>query len=100
MSQEAVLFDDTVRANIAYGRLDASEQEIEAATRAAGADSFIQELPNGYDTMIGEHGVKLSGGQRQRLSIARAMLKDARSCCSTRRPAPSTPNRSARCRRL
>ena len=77
VSQEAVLFDDTVRANIAYGRLDASEQDIEAAARAAGADGFIRELPNGYDTMIGEHGVKLSGGQRQRLSIARAMLKDA-----------------------
>ncbi|MDE0391186.1 MAG: lipid A export permease/ATP-binding protein MsbA [Rhodospirillales bacterium] len=77
VSQEAVLFDDTVRANIAYGRLDASEQDIQAAARAAGADSFIRELPNGYDTMIGEHGVKLSGGQRQRLSIARAMLKDA-----------------------
>ena len=77
VSQEAVLFDDSVRANIAYGRIEASEQEIVAAARAAGADGFIQELPDGYDTMIGEHGVKLSGGQRQRLSIARAMLKDA-----------------------
>ena len=77
VSQEAVLFDDSVRANIAYGRIEASEQEIVAAARAAGADGFIQELPKGYDTMIGEHGVKLSGGQRQRLSIARAMLKDA-----------------------
>ena len=77
VSQEAVLFDDSVRANIAYGRIEASEQEIQAAARAAGADGFIRELPDGYDTMIGEHGVKLSGGQRQRLSIARAMLKDA-----------------------
>ena len=77
VSQEAVLFDDSVRANIAYGRIEASEHEIVAAARAAGADGFIQELPDGYDTMIGEHGVKLSGGQRQRLSIARAMLKDA-----------------------
>ena len=77
VSQEAVLFDDSVRANIAYGRIEASDQDIVAAARAAGADSFIQELPDGYDTMIGEHGVKLSGGQRQRLSIARAMLKDA-----------------------
>ena len=77
VSQEAVLFDDSVRANIAYGRIEASEQEIVAAARAAGADGFIQELPDGYNTMIGEHGVKLSGGQRQRLSIARAMLKDA-----------------------
>ena len=77
VSQEAVLFDDSVRANIAYGRIEAGDQDIVAAARAAGADSFIQELPDGYDTMIGEHGVKLSGGQRQRLSIARAMLKDA-----------------------
>ena len=77
VSQEAVLFDDSVRANIAYGRIEAGDQDIVAAARAAGADSFIRELPDGYDTMIGEHGVKLSGGQRQRLSIARAMLKDA-----------------------
>ena len=77
VSQEAVLFDDSVRANIAYGRIEASEKDIVAAARAAGADGFIRELPDGYDTMIGEHGVKLSGGQRQRLSIARAMLKDA-----------------------
>ncbi len=77
VSQEAVLFDDSVRANIAYGRIEAGEKDIVAAARAAGADSFIRELPDGYDTMIGEHGVKLSGGQRQRLSIARAMLKDA-----------------------
>jgi len=77
VSQEAVLFDDTVRANIAYGRIDASDDEIATAARAAGAERFIAELPDGYDTVIGEHGVKLSGGQRQRLSIARAMLKDA-----------------------
>ena len=77
VSQEAVLFDDSVRANIAYGRIEASEDEIAAAARAAGAERFIEALPDGYDTMIGEHGVKLSGGQRQRLSIARAMLKDA-----------------------
>ena len=77
VSQEAVLFDESVRANIAYGRIDASDDDIVAAARAAGAHRFIEELPNGYDTIIGEHGVKLSGGQRQRLSIARAMLKDA-----------------------
>ena len=77
VSQEAVLFDDTVRANIAYGRIEATDGEIMAAAAAAGAEGFIEELPNGYDTIIGEHGVKLSGGQRQRLSIARAMLKDA-----------------------
>jgi ATP-binding cassette, subfamily B, bacterial MsbA len=77
VSQEVSLFDDTVRANIAYGRLGASEAEIEAAARSAAADEFIRALPQGYDTMVGEHGVKLSGGQRQRLAIARAMLKNA-----------------------
>jgi len=69
--------DDTVRANIAYGRFGASAAEIEAAARAAAAEAFICELPNGYDTVVGEHGVRLSGGQRQRIAIARAMLKDA-----------------------
>jgi subfamily B ATP-binding cassette protein MsbA len=77
VSQETVLFDDTVRANIAYGRLAASEEEIIAAAKGAGAHDFITGLPEGYDTQIGEQGAKLSGGQRQRLSIARAMLKDA-----------------------
>jgi len=77
VAQEASLFDDTVRANIAYGRLSASVAEIEAAAKAAGADRFIAELPQGYDTLVGEHGTRLSGGQRQRLAIARAMLKDA-----------------------
>lgn len=77
VSQEAVLFDDTVRANIAYGRLEASHAEIEEAARAADAHEFIHALPQRYDTEIGEHGVKLSGGQRQRVLIARAMLKDA-----------------------
>jgi subfamily B ATP-binding cassette protein MsbA len=77
VAQEASLFDDTVRANIAYGRLSASATEIEDAAAAAGADRFIAELPEGYDTLVGEHGVRLSGGQRQRLAIARAMLKDA-----------------------
>ena len=77
VSQEVSLFDDTVRANIAYGRFDASPAEIEAAARAAAADEFIRELPQGYETFVGEHGVRLSGGQRQRIAIARAMLKDA-----------------------
>lgn len=77
VSQEVSLFDDTVRANIAYGRFGASDEEIEAAARAASADEFIRALPQGYDTPVGEHGVKLSGGQRQRLSIARALLKNA-----------------------
>ncbi len=77
VSQEVSLFDDTVRANIAYGRFGASPAEIEAAAVAADADRFIRELPQGYDTLVGEHGIRLSGGQRQRLAIARAMLKDA-----------------------
>jgi subfamily B ATP-binding cassette protein MsbA len=77
VTQEVTLFDDTVRANIAYGRFGAADAEIEAAARAAGADAFIRALPEGYDTQVGEHGVRLSGGQRQRIAIARAMLKDA-----------------------
>jgi len=77
VAQEVSLFDDTVHANIAYGRFDAPGAEVEAAARAAAADAFIRELPNGYDTPVGEHGVRLSGGQRQRIAIARAMLKDA-----------------------
>src|SRR6516165_9954611 len=77
VAQEVSLFDDTVRANIAYGRSGASTAEIEAAARAADAEAFIRELPQGYDTVVGEHGVRLSGGQRQRIAMARAMLKDA-----------------------
>jgi len=77
VSQEITLFDDTVQANIAYGRKDATEEEIIEAAKNAAAHDFITELPNGYDTMVGEQGVKLSGGQRQRLAIARAMLKNA-----------------------
>jgi subfamily B ATP-binding cassette protein MsbA len=77
VAQEVALFDDTVRANIAYGRFGATQGDIEAAAEAAAAHRFILELPDGYDTLVGEHGVRLSGGQRQRLAIARAMLKDA-----------------------
>jgi subfamily B ATP-binding cassette protein MsbA len=77
VSQEVTLFDDTVAANIAYGRAGAGEDDIRAAARAAGAEDFILQLPRGYDTLVGERGVKLSGGQRQRLAIARAMLKNA-----------------------
>ena len=77
VSQEVTLFDDTVRANIAYGRGGAGEDEIIAAAAGAAADDFITGLPDGYDTVVGEAGVKLSGGQRQRIAIARAMLKNA-----------------------
>jgi subfamily B ATP-binding cassette protein MsbA len=77
VSQEITLFDDTVRANIALGRLGASEEEIVAAAKAAAAHEFIMAQPEGYDTVIGEGGLKLSGGQRQRVALARAILKDA-----------------------
>jgi ATP-binding cassette, subfamily B, bacterial MsbA len=77
VTQETVLFNDTVRHNIAYGRPDATNEEIEEAARIAFAHDFIQELPNGYDTVVGERGIFLSGGQRQRLAIARAILVDA-----------------------
>jgi subfamily B ATP-binding cassette protein MsbA len=77
VSQEISLFDDTVRANIAYGKPDAAQGEIERAARMAGAHDFILALPQGYDTPVGGHGVRLSGGQRQRIAIARAMLKAA-----------------------
>lgn len=77
VSQEVSLFDDTVRANIAYGRPGAGEDEIVAAAKAAGAHDFVMDLPAGYDTHVGARGVKLSGGQQQRLAIARAMLKNA-----------------------
>jgi subfamily B ATP-binding cassette protein MsbA len=74
--QETILFHGTVRENIAYGKLDASDAEIQSAAKAANAHEFITILENGYDTLVGERGVKLSGGQRQRISIARAILKD------------------------
>ena len=77
VSQEISLFDDTIRANIAYGKPGAGDAEIVAAATDAGAHDFIVQLPDGYDTQVGGRGMKLSGGQRQRISIARAMIKDA-----------------------
>ncbi len=77
VSQETILFNDTVRNNIAYGSPDADDQAVEAAARAAYALDFIRELPRGFDTVIGESGDRLSGGQRQRISIARAIVKNA-----------------------
>ncbi|MHA4777396.1 ABC transporter ATP-binding protein [Streptomyces sp. MSC1_001] len=76
--EDSFLFSDTVRANIAYGLPEATQEQIETAARAAQADRFIAELPDGYDTRVGEHGLTLSGGQRQRVALARAILTDPR----------------------
>jgi len=76
--EESFLFSDSVRANIAYGKPDATQDEIEAAARTAAADGFISALPRGYDTVVGERGLSLSGGQRQRIALARAILYDPR----------------------
>ena len=76
--EDSFLFSDTVRANIAYGRPDATDAQIHAAARAAEADEFISELPQGYDTVVGEQGLTLSGGQRQRVALARALITDPR----------------------
>ncbi|MDZ4826402.1 MAG: ABC transporter ATP-binding protein [Actinomycetota bacterium] len=74
--EDSFLFSDTIRANIAFGRPDASEADVEAAARAAEAHEFVGRLPHGYDTVVGEHGLTLSGGQRQRIALARALLSD------------------------
>ena len=74
--QETVLFNGSVYDNILYGRLDATQEEVEAAAKAANAHNFIMDLPKGYQTMLGDRGVNISGGQRQRISIARAILKN------------------------
>ena len=77
VSQDVILFDDTIRSNILYGNASASDDEIVSACKFAAAQDFIEKLPNKYETIIGENGIKLSGGQKQRLSIARAILKDS-----------------------
>ncbi|CAO6128420.1 MdlB ABC-type multidrug transport system, ATPase and permease components [Candidatus Pelagibacterales bacterium] len=77
VSQDVILFDDTIRSNILYGNASASDDEIINACKFAAAQEFIEKLPNKYETIIGENGIKLSGGQKQRLSIARAILKDS-----------------------
>ena len=77
VNQETILFNDTIRANIAYGKPDASDKEVEEAAKKAHAHDFISKCPQGYDTIIGDRGVKISGGERQRIAIARALLKNA-----------------------
>ena len=77
VSQDVILFDDTIKNNITYANNDASEQDIISACKFAAADEFIKKLPKGYDTIIGENGIRLSGGQKQRISIARAILKES-----------------------
>src|SRR5690606_19209904 len=74
--QDVLLFGGTIRENIGYGRLDANAEDIIEAAKRANAHEFIMAFPQGYDTLVGERGVKLSGGQRQRIAIARALLKD------------------------
>ena len=75
MSQDVILFDDTIINNISYGEPSASQKEIEEACKFAATDEFIEKLPNKFQTMVGENGVKLSGGQKQRISIARLFSK-------------------------
>ena len=77
VSQDIILFDDTVRANIAYANMSATDEQIKKACDFAAASDFIEELPNAYETIIGENGIRLSGGQKQRVSIARAFLKNS-----------------------
>ena len=77
VSQDVILFDDTVKNNIAYAKTEATDEEIVKACKFAAANEFIEKLPKGYNTMIGENGLRLSGGQKQRISIARAVLKEA-----------------------
>ena len=77
VSQDVILFDDTIKNNIAYAKESATDDEISKACKYAAADEFIKRLPDGYDTLIGENGIRLSGGQKQRISIARAVLKES-----------------------
>ena len=77
VSQDTILFDDTIKKNIAYAKKNATDAEIYKASKLAGIDNFVNSLENGYETLVGENGVKLSGGQKQRISVARAFLKNA-----------------------
>ena len=96
--QDTVLFNDSIGYNIGYGRDNATQAEIEAAAKSAQIHDFIQSLPNGYDTAVGERGLKLSGGEKQRVGIARTLLKTRRSCCWTKPPARWTARQNTRFR--
>ena len=98
VQQDVYLFDGTIAENIAYGRPDASFEEIVEAARRANIHEFIESLPEGYDTVVGERGSRLSGGQKQRVAIARVFLKDLRSSFSTRQLRRSTTRARRRCR--
>jgi ATP-binding cassette subfamily B protein len=91
--QDTVLFNDTIYYNVAYGRPEASREAVEAAARLARIHDFVESLPDGYDSLVGERGLKLSGGEKTRVAIARTI------CCSTRPPRRSTPRPSGRSRR-
>jgi ABC-type multidrug transport system fused ATPase/permease subunit len=91
--QESFLFDGTIRENIMFSRPGATEEQFQFACRTACVDEFAERFPEGYDTIVGERGVKLSGGQRQRLSIAGLSWPSRASSFSTRPPARSIPNR-------
>ena len=86
VSQDTTLFDDTIRNNIAYAKMDATEDDIKEAAKLSYCEEFIKDLPNKYDTIIGENGIRLSGGEKQRISIARAMLKKAQLSCLMKLP--------------
>ena len=98
VTQQTILFNDTVRNNIAYGRDDCPEEKIIEAARSAYALDFIQELPQGFETVIGEAGARLSGGQQQRISIARALLKDAPILILDEATSALIPNRNGKSR--
>ena len=93
VTQETYLFHDTVRTNLTYAKMDATQAEIEFAAKAANIHNFIMDLADGYETIVGERGYRLSGGEKQRIALARVDPQGpAASSCSTRPPATSTAN--------